>query len=200
MAYRVPALPPQAPRHRPGPMMWLGRLILRLGGWRVAGDWPDLPHLVIIVAPHSSAWDGFWGLAAKLAMGVDVVFMGKAELFRGLSGWVVGWILRRLGGFPVDRGNAQHAVEQAAARIRGSERAWLVLAPEGTRKRVERWKSGFWRIARAAEVPVMCAYFHYPERTVGLGPVFELTDDLDADMARIRAWYAPWQGKNRGTV
>lgn len=200
MSVAIPALPAQAPRKRPGLMQAFGRWVLRLGGWKIAGGFPDLPRLVIIVAPHSSGWDAVWGLAAKLALGVDVMFMAKAELFRGPLGWLVGGLLRRLGGFGVDRRNAQGAVEQAAARIRDAERAWLVLAPEGTRKRVEHWKSGFWRIARAAEVPVMAAYFHYPQREIGLGPVFELSDDLDADMARIRAWYRPWQGKHRGTT
>ena len=76
---------------------------------------------------------------------------------------------------------------------------WTVLAPEGTRKTVTKWKSGFWHIARASGVPVQCAYFHYPEKTIGLGPVFEMTADLEADMARVREFYRPWIGKNRGT-
>jgi 1-acyl-sn-glycerol-3-phosphate acyltransferase len=200
MPPRVPALPPLAPRKRPGPLQAFGRFVLRLGGWTIVGDFPNLARLVIVVAPHSSAWDGIWGLAAKLAMGVDVIFMGKAELFRGPTGWVLGPLLRFLGGFPVDRRNARGVVEQATARIHRGDRGWLVLAPEGTRRHVTQWKSGFWRIARAAEVPVLCIYFHYPEREIGIGPVFEMSDDLESDMARIRAWYRPWQGKRRGTV
>ena len=74
------------------------------------------------------------------------------------------------------------------------------LAPEGTRRRVEKWKTGFWKMARAANVPVLPVYFHYPDRVIGIGPLWRMSDDLDADMARIRAWYAPWQGKNRGTL
>jgi len=200
MGTAIPALPTQAPRRSSRFQRLVGRFVLRLGGWRIVGGFPDMARLVIIVAPHSSAWDGIWGLAAKMAMGVDVIFMGKAELFRGPSGWLIGPILRFLGGFPVDRRRADGAVEQAAQRIRRGERGWLVLAPEGTRRHVEHWKSGFWRIARAADVPVMAAYFHYPAREIGLGPVFELTDDVEADMRRIREWYRPWQGKNRGTT
>ena len=77
---------------------------------------------------------------------------------------------------------------------------WFVLAPEGTRKRVEHWKTGFWKIAKGAGVPVLPVYFHYPDKIIGVGEVFHLGEDMDADMARIRAWYRPWMGKNRGTT
>ena len=193
---RVPVLPPAAPRDGNRFTRWLGSTILRAGGWTIAGDWPDLPRLVVIAAPHSSGWDAFWGLAAKLAMGVDITFIAKAELFRG----PLGWLLRRFGGLPVNRSAPGGIVEQTADRIRRSERMWFVLAPEGTRRRVEHWKTGFWKIARAAGVPVFCAWFHYPDRTIGLGPLVEPTDDFVADMARIRATYQPSQGRNRGTT
>lgn len=193
---RIPALPPQAPRTGNRFTRWLGRSVLRLGGWTIAGDWPDLPRLVVIAAPHSSGWDAVWGLAAKLAMGVDIAFMAKAELFRG----PLGWLLRRFGGIPVDRSAPGGIVDQTAAQIRAASRMWFVLAPEGTRRRVEHWKAGFWKIARRAGVPVFCAWFHYPDRTIGLGPLVELTDDAPADMARIRVLYRPYHGKNRGTL
>jgi 1-acyl-sn-glycerol-3-phosphate acyltransferase len=195
MALRVPALPPNAPRRGNGFTRWFGRSILRLGGWTIAGTFPDLPRLVLIAAPHSSGWDAVWGLAAKLAMGVDIAFMAKAELFRG----PLGWLLRRFGGIPGDRARAHGAVDQAAANIRASERMWFVLAPEGTRKRVQHWKSGFWHIARAADVPVFCAYFHYPEKTIGLGALFHMSGKLDADVATIRNYYRPFVGKHRST-
>lgn len=195
MRPRVPPLPPNAPRDGNAFSRWLGRSVLRLGGWTIAGEFPDVPRLVLLAAPHSSGWDAVWGLAAKLAMGVDITFMAKAELFRG----PLGWLLRALGGLPIDRARAHGSVEQAASRIRNSERMWFVLAPEGTRKRVEHWKSGFWHIARAARVPVFCAWFHYPDRSIGLGQLFEMSGDVDADMARIRAYYRPFVGKHRGS-
>jgi 1-acyl-sn-glycerol-3-phosphate acyltransferase len=190
------AVPPSVPRSHGRFARWFGRSVLRLGGWRVCGEIPDLPRLVILAAPHSSGWDAVWGLAARLALGLEVRFMGKAELFHG----PLGRLLRWLGGVPVDRHAASGVVEQMAARFAGSERFWLALAPEGTRRRVERWRSGFWHIARAADVPVLCAYFHYPDKVIGFGPCIELGDDLDADMRRIRGIYAPWVGKHRGTV
>lgn len=190
------AVPPSAPRAHGRFARAFGRSVLRLGGWRVRGGIPDLPRMVIIAAPHSSGWDAVWGLAAKLALGLDVRFMGKAELFRG----PLGWLLRWLGGVPVDRHAAHGVVEQMADRFAASERFWLALAPEGTRRRVQRWRTGFWHIAHAAQVPVVCAYFHYPERVVGFDAVFVTSDDMDADIARIQAFYAPWQGKHRGTA
>jgi 1-acyl-sn-glycerol-3-phosphate acyltransferase len=167
--------------------------LLQLGGWRMVGEFPDIPKLVLIGAPHSSNWDGVWGFAAKLALGLDIKILGKRELFW----WPLGPLLRRLGVIAVDRAAASGVVEQVAAMIHGSERFWFGLAPEGTRKHVERWKSGFWKIAKAADVPVLPAYFDYPERVIGIGAPFDLGEDMAADIARIQRWYRPWRGKNR---
>jgi 1-acyl-sn-glycerol-3-phosphate acyltransferase len=191
----VSPLPPNAPRSRGNAFTrWFGRTVLRLGGWRMVGQWPDEKKLVVIVAPHSSGWDGLWGLAAKVAMGVGIAFMGKQELFSG----PLGWLLRKLGGFPVDRRAPAGIVDQVAQQLGDADRMWLVLAPEGTRKPVERWKSGFWKIAKKAQVPVFCAWFHYPDKVIGLGPAVELTDDMEGDLVRIRALFKKHVGKNRG--
>lgn len=189
-------LPPNAPRVKPNAFVrWIGRTLLRLGGWRMEGEFPDLPRVVLIGAPHSSNWDGIWGLGAKLALGLDVRILGKDSLFRIP---LLGLVLRRMGVMPVDRTAAHGVVEQSVALIRGSERFWYGLAPEGTRRRVERWKTGFWKIAKAADVPVLPAYFHYGRRVVGIGPVFHLGEDMHADIARIQAWYRTVsQGRNR---
>ena len=196
--HRVLPLPPNAPRVRPNALArWIGRSILRLGGWRMVGTLPDLPRLVLIGAPHSSNWDGIWGFAAKAALGLDIRVLGKQSLFRIP---LLGFVLKRLGVVPIDRKAASGVVEQAAALIRASDAVWIGLAPEGTRRRVERWKTGFWKIAKAADVPILRMYFHYPERIIGFGPLFHPGDDLQADMAALRAWYRPWMGKRRGTV
>lgn len=193
---RLLVMPPQVPRVRPNAFVrWCGRTVLRLGGWRMEGALPDLPKVVLIGAPHSSNWDGVWGFAVKLALGLDVRILGKDSLFKVP---VVGLVLRRMGVMPVDRGAAHGVISQAAALIRGRDRFWYGLAPEGTRKRVERWKAGFWKIARAADVPVLPAYFHYGRRVVGFGPVFQTSDDMAADIARLQAWYRTVsQGRNR---
>ena len=109
-------------------------------------------------------------------------------------------VLRRLGVVPLDRSSPQGTVGQAVAMIQGSERIWFALAPEGTRKPVQQWKAGFLKIAHGAGVPVLMAYFHYPERIIGIGALFHPTGDPKADMVAVRQWYRPWMGKNRGTV
>jgi len=193
----VPDLPPGAPRGGTAPI-WrrLATALLRVSGWRMEGEWPDEKRLVVIAAPHSSAWDAVWGFAMLLAMDLGVVFMAKKEAFVG----PLAWYLRRMGGLAVDRAAPGGVVDQVASRLREADRMWFVLAPEGTRRRVDKWKTGFWKIARAADVPVLCAAFDYPNRCVHIGPLMRCSDDLEADMARIRAWYRPFMGKHRGTV
>ncbi|MCX7557447.1 1-acyl-sn-glycerol-3-phosphate acyltransferase [Xanthomonadaceae bacterium JHOS43] len=192
----VEELPPSAPRQGNVLTRAFGRAILRTFGWRIDGTFPDVRHMVIIIAPHSSAWDAVWGIAGMLALGVRITFMAKAELFRG----PLGWLLRGIGGVPVDRSRAHGAVDQATALLKGDRPVWFLLAPEGTRRRVEHWKSGFWHIARNAGVPVLYAHFHYPTKVMGLGPVATMSDNPEADMAAIREHYRPFIGKRRGTV
>lgn len=209
MSQTVPPLPPPAPLdplQQPVPPnmplahgrfgRWLGRTALRLSGWRLVGRLPDLSKLVMIVAPHSSNWDGFVGFAAKFALGFGVKVLGKASLFW----WPLGPLLRRLGAIPLDRSSPQGTIGQAIRLIRESDRLWYVLTPEGTRKRVEQWKAGFWKIAKHAGVPILPVYFDYPSRTIGVGEPFWPGEDMEADIAAIRTWYRPRMGKNRGTV
>ena len=190
----VPPLPARAPRSGGNAMSRaLARGVLRLGGWRMVGAWPDVDKVVVIVAPHSSVWDAIWGIAAKVAQGLGIVFIGKKEAFWG----PIGWLLRVFGGLPVDRSAPGGIVEQVAGQIKRSERMWFVLAPEGTRRRVDKWKPGFGKIARRAGVPVFCVGFHYPDRTIRLGELVELTDDMEADMKRLRALFVGYRGKHR---
>lgn len=186
-------LPSRMPRLRDGWRRKTCRAVLRLCGWSLIGEFPDVPKAVLIAAPHSSWWDGVWGLLLKVGIGADVHFMGKQELFRG----PLGGLLRRLGGMPIDRGAAKGVVEQMIDQFRQRDALWLGIAPEGTRKTVKRWKSGFWHIAHDAGVPIVTAYFNYPDKTIGIGPLFETSNDMDADMARLRAFYAPFKGKYR---
>jgi 1-acyl-sn-glycerol-3-phosphate acyltransferase len=187
-------LPPNAPRSGGNAVSRaLCRGVLRVGGWRLVGEWPDVKKVVIVVAPHSSIWDAIWGIAAKVAQGMGIVFIGKQEAFWG----PIGWALRLFGGVPVDRSAPGGIVDQVAAEMLRAERMWFVLAPEGTRRAVEHWKPGFWRIARAAGVPVFCVGFDYPSKRIMLGELVELSDDFEADLRRIRALFAGYRGKNR---
>ncbi|KTF41662.1 lysophospholipid acyltransferase family protein [Xanthomonas translucens pv. translucens] len=195
--FSLPPATPNMPMVKPSRFArWFGRTALRLTGWRVVGEFPDVPKLVMIVAPHSSNWDGFLGFAVKFAVGFEVRVMGKTQLFW----WPLGPLLRKLGGIPLDRKSPRGVVEQAVALIRQAPRMWYVITPEGTRKRVEKWKVGFWKIAHGAEIPIFPVYFDYPSRTVGLGPLFHTSADMHADIAAIRTWYRPWRGKHRDTL
>lgn len=190
----VEPLPPLAPRAFPWPVRRFAALCLRLLGWRLVGQFPNLPRVLFVAAPHSSAWDALYGLLIKVAAGVDIRFMAKREAF-----WFpLGLLLRWLGAVPIDRRAAHGAVGETVDGFARNPNAWFLLAPEGTRKAVTKWKSGFWHIARQAKVPVCCLYIHYPDRCFGVGEIFQMGEDMEADMARIRAWFAPYRGKHRG--
>ena len=188
------SLPPTMPQFPDRAWRHAFRAWVKASGWRLEGELPDVPKLVLIVAPHSSWWDGIFGLLFKVALGVDISFMAKRELFR----WPLGGLLRKLGGVPIERTAATDVVGQMVARFHASERLWLGIEPEGTRKAVSRWKSGFWHIARQAGVPVLPGYFDYPRKVIGLGPLFHPTGDKDADIAALRAFYTSFGGKHRG--
>ncbi|HLG04817.1 MAG TPA: lysophospholipid acyltransferase family protein [Gemmatimonadales bacterium] len=181
----VPEPGPSIPR-RGGPVRAaLGRLVLRLVGWRIEGNLPDLPKLVVIAAPHSSGWDFVIGIALVFAMRLDIRFLGKAELFRGPLAPLFRW----LGGIPVDRRRPDGVVEDAVARFQASPRLLLVIAPEGTRRPVEHWKTGFYRIAFAAGVPIVTGFIDNGRKRVGFGGALQPTGDSDGDIARLRDFY-----------
>ncbi len=177
---------PSVPRRGGALRQAIGRAILRVTGWRIEGMVPDLPRFVIIAAPHSSSWDFVLGIALVFALRLDMRFIGKAELFRG----PLGALMRALGGIPVDRTHPQGLVEQVAARFRDAERLIVAIAPEGTRKPVDRWKSGFYHIAARAGVPIVPGVFDNAARTMRLLPAVFPTGDADADMGRLRRLYA----------
>ena len=172
-------------------MSALGRALLRLLGWRVEGEAPDLPKFVIAVAPHTSNWDFVVGAAAMFALDLDLSFLGKHTLFRGPLAPAMRW----MGGIPVDRSSAHGVVGDAIAAFAQSERRLLAIAPQGTRKPVPHFKSGFLHIARGAGVPVMLAALDYGNRVVRLGPTVEVGQDIEAERERIEAFFAPVRGK-----
>lgn len=191
----VPApadLPSLAPHLRDHSGRRLCRALLRASGWRLVGHVPNVRKLVLIAAPHSSWWDGIWGLLMKIGMGLDVGFMAKRELFRG----PLGWLLRHLGGIPITRHSARGVVEQMIDTFRATDALWLGLTPEGTRRQVAEWKTGFWHIAQQAGVPVFPVAFHYPDKSIHLGSLHTMSDNIGADLARLRAFYAPFRGKH----
>lgn len=188
---RVPVLGSQLPRRGNRFSKALGRTMLRLFGWSIQGEAPDLPKFVAIAAPHTSNWDFYFGIAAVFAMGIRVSWLGKHTLFRPPFGAFFRW----LGGIPADRAASHGLVEQTIHALNAHERMIVAMAPEGTRKRVEKWRTGFYRIAQGARLPILLAYFDYAQRAVGLGPLFHPTGDLDADLEKILEFYSTIVGK-----
>jgi 1-acyl-sn-glycerol-3-phosphate acyltransferase len=169
----------------------LARLILRIGGWTAIGSLPQEPKAIFIAAPHTSNWDGFWALTYKTAVGLDVHFFAKDTLF-----WFpLGNLLRSLGGIPLDRSKATSAVSQAVAMFNSNESFYFGLAPEGTRSLRESWKTGFYRIAKEANVPLYGGIIDYSKKHIGVGGRIELTDDVDADLARCADFYSDSVGR-----
>lgn len=154
-------------------------------GWRVVGEIPDLPKMVIIVAPHSSNWDFIVGVAAKLAMRLRVKYLGKDTLFR----FPLGILMRRLGGIPVDRTNSNAVVTSIVSEFQQRQRLVLAIAPEGTRKRVERWRTGFYHIARSAGVPIIPVALKWSDRVIEIGAPFMPTGDTEGDLRHLRSRY-----------
>lgn len=166
------------------------RLIAR-GFWRLSPytlstePAPARPT-VLLGAPHTSNWDFPLMLAIAWRLGIHVRWLGKHSLF---AGWR-GPLMRALGGIPVDRSDPSRVVAQLVARVHAGEAFGIVVTPDGTRGAHEFWKSGFYRIATESHMPVTLGFVDSATKTTGLGPTFELTGDVAADMDRIRAFYA----------
>lgn len=163
----------------------LAALILRLAGWRVE-PFPAVAKAVVVGGPHTSNWDAALGLLAGAALGRKLTVLIKARAFRG----PFGPILRRLGGMAIDRSRPTGTVEQAAAEFARRERLVMVVTPEGTRKSAPRWKTGFYRIAQAAQVPIVVAVADYAEKTLRFPLVFVPGGDLEAEMQNVVECFA----------
>jgi 1-acyl-sn-glycerol-3-phosphate acyltransferase len=170
------------------------RGFLGLNGWTVQGSLPaDASRCVLIAAPHTSNWDLPYTLMVAFALRLNIYWMGKEQIFkppfRGLMMW--------LGGLPVRRESANNLVAASIEALQAADGpVQLVVPPEGTRSKARYWKTGFYYIALGAKLPIVMAYMDYARKQSGLGPVFEPTGDIEADMVAIQAFYAPFKGKN----
>lgn len=165
----------------------LGKVWLKVTGWRAEGRPPAHDKYVLIAAPHTSNWDLPHMLALAWAEGVHVQWAGKRAIFR----FPFGTLMRATGGLPVDRSHHTGLVARIAEMIRQAEQIALVVPPEGTRSKTDFWKSGFYRIAVAAGVPIYTGYLDYARKRGGFGEAIVPTGDVAADMDRIRARYRP---------
>ncbi len=191
MTLGILPVPPALPRRGNALSRWLGRRMLGAIGWRIDGDLPNVPKLVAIVAPHTSSWDFLVGVVALLALGVRVTFLGKDGLF----GWPLGAVMRWLGGIPVDRVNPSGIVERTIAEFNRRNRMVLALAPEGTRKKAVRWRTGFYHMAVGARVPIVPIAFDWAIRTIRIGPLIVTAGRFEDAMQTMAAFYAGVRGK-----
>jgi 1-acyl-sn-glycerol-3-phosphate acyltransferase len=188
----TPALGTAVPqRHRPLRRL-VCRHILHWTGWRFEGSLANIPKFLAVGAPHTSNWDLIMAVLCIYALGIDMSWMGKHTLFRR----PYGWLFRRLGGIPVDRRAPRGTVGQMADVFKRREQVIVGIAPEGTRSKVREWKSGFYYIALAANVPLVMVGLDFGQKRIILSRPFWPTGDYTADLPLIKAFFADLRGKN----
>ena len=176
----------------PNPLIeWVGRTALKLMGWRIEGELPRLDKFVAIGARHTSNWDFVIFLALMFVLRLNARWFGKHSIFR----WPFGGLMRSWGGIPIQRHLSLNMVEQAIQGFRDNREFILVLSPEGTRKKVERWKMGFYHIALGAGVPIVPGALDFANRRVVIGAPFQPTGDAEADLQALLAFFRPYVPK-----
>ncbi len=175
-------------------LRWLSIAFLKLTGWKVVGELPaNAAKSVLIAAPHTSNWDLPYTLMVAFVLRLNVYWIGKASIFRPPFCGVMMW----LGGIPVDRSQSNNLVAASSAALTlAAGPLQLIVPPEGTRSGTRFWKTGFYYIAQGAGVPIVLAFLDYDKKIGGLGPAFQTTGDIEADMTAIKAFYARVKGKN----
>ena len=174
---------------------WFGRNYLKMRGFSFVGHYPDdAKKSIIICAPHTCIEDFVIGRCFFWMEGREAKFLIKKEFFKpGL-----GWLLKRIGGIPVDRSKGNNMVAKTAVVFRNYDELHIVITPEGTRKRVEKWKRGFYYIAELAQVPVVLGFIDFKTKRCGYGPSFVPSGDFDKDWPMIEDFYRGMQGKVPG--
>jgi 1-acyl-sn-glycerol-3-phosphate acyltransferase len=174
-------------------MRWLASFIFqKLLGWKIEGAFaPDLKKCVIIVVPHTSWHDFYIGALVRKIIDIDINFIAKRELFRFPFGWYFKW----MGGAPVDRKSNKNTVQQVTEMFNNRDEFRLALAPEGTRKKVEHWRSGFYHMAHNAGVPIVCVAFDYKTKVVKIGSPFKTSGNFTTDYPNLRKFYDSVVGK-----
>lgn len=183
--------PQTMPRRNDLPLRWLAALIIRVSGWGLKGDFPGDRKLVLCAAPHCSNWDFVYAAAFIIYHGIDVTIMMKKEAFF----WPLAGFFRKLGFMPIDRSAPEGTVGEAIRIMRDSESCWLVMTPEGTRKKVNRWKSGFLRIAHEADVPIALLALDYQNKLVRFDKLVYPSGNIQEQLEDIMAHYDQYKPK-----
>ena len=180
-------------------MLWMAEKLMRMRGWRFVGERPSYRKFVAIGAPHTTNWDFILFLAVMSHFSIRARAIGKHSLVR----WPFGGLMRRLGIIPVRRDSGEGLAQQMVEAFAGAEELALVIAPEGTRRAAEYWRSGFYRIAVAADVPIVLAFIDFDNKVAGVGPTLRPSGNVAADMGMIRAFYSRFRGRypeNQGPI
>ena len=184
----VPELGEEVPRKGNRLTRFLALSMLRLFGWRFEGELPNRPRFVAIVAPHTTAWDFVLGMLAIYGIGIRAHWMGADWIFKFPA-------MRLLGGIPVDRSRSQGLVGQSIEHFKKKSRFVLALSPEGSRSKVVPWKTGFYRIASGAGVPILPLSVDYQTRRLRLGETLHPCGDYEKDLATLREFFAEFVAK-----
>ena len=185
----------QCPEHlranRSALTRWFGRTFYGLMGWKLEGSIVEAERVLITAAPHTSNWDAVLGFSAILGINVRLHWLGKHSIFiPGLR-----WFMRWLGGIPVDRENPESVMGYVDEAVSKHEGVVIIVAPEGTRKKAEKWKTGFLRIAEANDCVIQLGALDFPNKRIVLGKTFKPTGDNQADIESIKEWYKQYEGK-----
>ncbi|MBW8012807.1 MAG: acyltransferase [Chloroflexi bacterium] len=164
---------------------WISNIWLRLMGWKVEGNVPHIPKMVLIFAHHTSTWDFFIILPSAFSIGLKPNYLGKKQLFSGL----LGWYFSAMGGIPVDRQSKTNTVDQIVTEIKKRDQVLIGIAPEGTRKHINHWKTGFYHIAYQAGVPITFGYLDYARKYAGFYQGFIPSGDMEADFQLIQNFF-----------
>jgi 1-acyl-sn-glycerol-3-phosphate acyltransferase len=170
---------------------WLGRTALKLTGWKIEGQLPNENKLMFSVAPHTSNFDFLIGLMVMFQIGFKINWIAKHSLFR----WPVKGLLEYLGGIPVYRHAPRGFIEQVVDQFNSHEKLHIAVAPEGTRSKVGKFKTGFLRIAEGASIPVLRVGFDYKRKTVVFGDLFYPTGDIKADERACYEYHQQFTGR-----
>ena len=171
---------------------WISLTWLKLAGWKIEGEIPkDMKRCVMIAAPHTSNWDLPYTLFIAFAFRAPIYWMGKEQIFKAPFKGIMMW----MGGVPVDRSKSTNMVQASADQIKEADQMYLIVPPEGTRSKVNKWKTGFYHIAQTAEVPILLGFLDFKRKRGGFLGTFDATGNVDEDIAEIQSRYAHIKGK-----
>ena len=176
-------------------LQWLGRAVLSFFGWKVKGGIEEKHNhkkLVVLIAPHTSNWDGIFGVAALAGLDARITFIGKHTAFK----YGLGAFLRYMGGIPVDRSRPGGIIQHSIDQIKEIDGSLIAISPEGTRSKVKEWKTGFLRIAKEIKAEIVPASLDYSKKEILLGKVFKLSGDNQKDISDLKKYYSAFKPKH----